>query len=80
MRYIGDYAFYNITALKEIEIPGIVTGIGENAFFLSLGSDAAKKRKIYCPGNSSKPNGWNENWANGIPVENIKWNESMPTS
>lgn len=48
---------------------------------------------IYCPGkidangnnipdadeNNSYEN-WNENWAYGIPTENIKWGESMPTT
>ena len=29
---IGDYAFYNITALSAIEIPASVTTIGKNAF------------------------------------------------
>lgn len=48
---------------------------------------------IYCPGktdadgnnipdadeNNSYEN-WNENWAYGIPTNNIKWNESMPAT
>ena len=80
---IGDGAF-NRCGLKKIEIPQTVITVGSLVF-----RACSNLIEIYCPGNTSQPDGWDSMWGtdrkiNGVFLnssdENIEvyWNTEMP--
>ena len=63
---IGNYAFSDCTGLTSITIPNSVTSIGGYVF-----SGWTSSQTIYCQA-TSKPSGWNSDWAYGCSAK-IVW-------
>ena len=72
VKSIGYQAFY-VCGFTKIEIPQSVTTITDGWIFYNC----KNLTDIYCPGNASKPDGWNPNWESGCSAE-VHWGESMP--
>ena len=76
---IGSQAFYNC-GFTKIEIPQSVTTITDGWIF----AYCKNLTDIYCPGNASKPAGWDAGWQKGAFNNGkgekvvVHWNESMP--
>ncbi len=68
---IEENVFSNCNITK-IEIPQTVTTVGSNVFY-----NCKELTDIYCPGNQSKPDGWDMYWKNGTSAT-VHWNETMP--
>lgn len=73
VNYIGMVAFSNCINLTQIEIPKTVTTIGSVAF-----AGCTNLTNIYCPGNTTQPSGWANNWY-GMPGDSYKviWNQEL---
>ena len=73
---IETSAFEECTSLVKIEIPQTVTSMGRTVF-----RECTALTDIYCPGNISKPEGWNSEWNFESHEEisaTVHWNTAMP--